>query len=709
MAAGRLLLPSWMPALDGDGFPIPNAKVFFYLNLTTTLAPVYEDEALSIPLANPVEANSSGRFPAVWADGDALYSASVEAPYGPAGVPFTYDNLSASLGADILIAGAAEAAANESVASASAAAAALAEIEDIVANAPDAPSVVNKANRNLDNVTTTDFSEKDILVSSGDTPIPLAEWRGLVVPPEAFGARSGIYNDAVGAANIVALNKAVAAGVIIDGGGRTYAISGRWTPTHAPKMRNINFRQVATTGVDRATTIFISGKTGVRVKDVTIDLNNIQAPGGTTMNSAQGLFIYQCADVDVRNTKIINGGAHSGLWLEQCQRGAVVDCAAENFIAEMASEPTDEVCQGVVIINCQDMQGARCGGYNLTANWPGRPSVWERKSRGFVLGSDNVRFSYDNCYGHLVGEGVDITGSNNRYGSVTNSQAYFCTLWGIKAANRTQYVTIKGGVVYAAERGGVVANSASAATGLLPQYCDIEGIIVINTGAGGLFSAAEGRMAFSIISQTGGPAGYPGGIRYINCLSIDDQTVPTTDYGFANRNFAEQAPNSTIPPNELINCRSVGHITGFQIGFNFPLAKGGGTANQSLATSGSAERIIWTVDIEDSSNLIDLTNGRFYAKVRGRYMVRALLHFDGASATGRREVHFYKNGSETNSRDRGQLNATATGQPIRVLAITTVTLDRGDYVEIFGYQNSGGALGIDRAQSYCEIVKIADA
>lgn len=134
MAAGRLLLPSWMPALDGDGFPIPNAKVYFYLNLTTTLAPVYEDEALTTPLANPVEANASGRFPAVWADGDALYSASVEAPYGPAGVPFTYDNLSASLGADILIAGAAETAANEAAQS-------LIEIEAAIQAAQNADGV----------------------------------------------------------------------------------------------------------------------------------------------------------------------------------------------------------------------------------------------------------------------------------------------------------------------------------------------------------------------------------------------------------------------------------------------------------------------------------------------------------------------------------------------------------------------------------------
>lgn len=113
MAAGRLLLPGWMPAVDGNGDPIPNAKVYFYYNKTTTLAPVFADEALSLQIANPVEANATGRFPAVWADGEILYSAAVEAPYGPAGVPFSYDNLSASLAAEIVLTEAAEAAADD--------------------------------------------------------------------------------------------------------------------------------------------------------------------------------------------------------------------------------------------------------------------------------------------------------------------------------------------------------------------------------------------------------------------------------------------------------------------------------------------------------------------------------------------------------------------------------------------------------------------
>lgn len=153
MASGRLLLPGWMPALDSDGAPIPNARVYFYDNGTDDLASVYSDDALTVPLSNPVYANSSGRFPAIWASDAITYSASVDAPYGPAGIPFTFDNLSVSIGADILIAGAAEAAANEALQSAEDSEQALADIIAFAADAPDAPSILNKANVDGSNVT----------------------------------------------------------------------------------------------------------------------------------------------------------------------------------------------------------------------------------------------------------------------------------------------------------------------------------------------------------------------------------------------------------------------------------------------------------------------------------------------------------------------------------------------------------------------------
>lgn len=93
MAAGRIVFGAWMPAVDANGVPIPNARIFFYDNETTILKSVYADQALTIPLPNPVSANSSGQFPDIWGDDAEIYSATIDAPYGPPGTPFTYDNV----------------------------------------------------------------------------------------------------------------------------------------------------------------------------------------------------------------------------------------------------------------------------------------------------------------------------------------------------------------------------------------------------------------------------------------------------------------------------------------------------------------------------------------------------------------------------------------------------------------------------------------
>jgi hypothetical protein len=68
MAAGRIIVPNIMPALDINADPVPGAKLYFYLNETTTLTTVYTTSALSVAHANPVVADASGVFPSIFAD-----------------------------------------------------------------------------------------------------------------------------------------------------------------------------------------------------------------------------------------------------------------------------------------------------------------------------------------------------------------------------------------------------------------------------------------------------------------------------------------------------------------------------------------------------------------------------------------------------------------------------------------------------------------
>lgn len=94
MAAGRLVFVGYMPAIDPDGVPYPDAKFTVFVNQTTTLAVVYADEALTTPLANPVLADSSGQFPPVWQDDGLLFSASISSQDQP--LAKTIDNLAPS-------------------------------------------------------------------------------------------------------------------------------------------------------------------------------------------------------------------------------------------------------------------------------------------------------------------------------------------------------------------------------------------------------------------------------------------------------------------------------------------------------------------------------------------------------------------------------------------------------------------------------------
>lgn len=109
MAAGVLVVPSLMPARDRNGRLVPGALFEVRTNRTTTRATVYSDSGLSVPLANPVVANSSGHFPAIWAeagttDDPTLYTVAIG---GPGGIsianPAVFHDWQPSLDADVAL------------------------------------------------------------------------------------------------------------------------------------------------------------------------------------------------------------------------------------------------------------------------------------------------------------------------------------------------------------------------------------------------------------------------------------------------------------------------------------------------------------------------------------------------------------------------------------------------------------------------------
>lgn len=94
MAAGRIVIPSHMPALDLNGNPVSGAKLTFYQNETTTLATVYANADLTVALPNPVIANSAGVFPTIFADDAFAFSVAItDADGAPIGDLRNLDNI----------------------------------------------------------------------------------------------------------------------------------------------------------------------------------------------------------------------------------------------------------------------------------------------------------------------------------------------------------------------------------------------------------------------------------------------------------------------------------------------------------------------------------------------------------------------------------------------------------------------------------------
>lgn len=95
--AGRIILGIANPALDANGNVDSGATLTFYQNGTTTPQSIYDAEDLLTPLTNPLACDAAGRFPAIWAESDAVYSVK----WTPTGeTPITYDDITPSIVVD---------------------------------------------------------------------------------------------------------------------------------------------------------------------------------------------------------------------------------------------------------------------------------------------------------------------------------------------------------------------------------------------------------------------------------------------------------------------------------------------------------------------------------------------------------------------------------------------------------------------------------
>ena len=128
---------------------------------------------------------------------------------------------------------------------------------------------------------------------------------------------------------------------------------------------------------------------------------------------------------------------------------------------------------------------------------------------------------------------------------------------------------------------------------------------------------------------------------------------------------------------------------------NGPAFSAYGSAYQSAANNTYTKIQYNTEEFDTNSNYDNATNYRFTPTIAGYYQINSTINFAGGGGFGFAVI--YKNGSVFKW-GNAIPNDVATGVVCQVNALVYFN-GSTDYVEIFGFQSSGGALNIGSSSS----------
>lgn len=125
---------------------------------------------------------------------------------------------------------------------------------------------------------------------------------------------------------------------------------------------------------------------------------------------------------------------------------------------------------------------------------------------------------------------------------------------------------------------------------------------------------------------------------------------------------------------------------------NPPACRARRTTNQSLTTAVAAA-IAFDAERYDTDSMhsTSVNTSRITIVTPGLYLLTGHVSF-ASNATGVREVYLYLNNT---TRLVDVVTTPVTGDSTRVTATTVYKLAAADYVEMFAYQTSGGALNVE--------------
>ncbi len=539
----------------------------------------------------------------------------------------------------------------------------------------------------------------------------------------------GVVGDGSTVESLDLIHQALQSGQIIDGQGLTYIVDGTVKPSSLVGLQNAKFNQVkskATVNVDtldfRDLSNYFLHNVKVHMGDEITTLfsddgnNGIRLGGSQTDAGAASVTTY-AENIWVSKVEITGNGCGAGLHIRHAKNFVVDSPTVRDRISGATPDPTNDSQNGIQFNNCESFALFGHQVRNLKTRLSGTPTVkWTRgilfaECRKFSVGVGTVR-EVDQGY-DLSGAVIDGTSPStyqgNREFSLSGAVASLCNTWGFKFANVTHDGTISACVADYCGLAGFVVSTQDTAFALAndsyrTQNLDFIGCKSINV-LGTSWASPGASYGFRVFGISG--HGYPRGIRFKQCNTTDNQNTPTTQWGFFSDADLIRYPSVGYNKNSasyLESCDSLGVTSGHSSGIGTNFCQISGTGTFSIATSGTFTAVDWNTDIVDATGLHNLAsnNNTIYIKVPGEYRLEVSISF-AANATGNRQVRFLKNGGVINRSTGVSIPSAAVA--CVVTSFISVSLVPGDRISIEAYQNSGGALNIDRAESYLSVSK----
>lgn len=540
---------------------------------------------------------------------------------------------------------------------------------------------------------------------------------GSFVSPLDYGAvGNGSTND------LAAFKLACESGKAVDGGGLTYAISGTCQPTSFVGLQNANFIQLAPTTASVAT-LAIVDINDFFIDNCSFNMGSTVDTGSSDDSSKNALRITHSVDgsyvtnFKITRVSVTGDGSGSRIQIRQAKRFLVDNCSVQNCQAGSSPDPTNDIMNGIDIGDAANYTLSNSFVYNLQSRVGGVFST--NFTRGILI-TESRDCVIIGCTVTAVDQAYDFSGGvggtapaayeGNRRWTISGCTSNNANTWGFKFANVARDGLVTGCIANNTGSGGFVvspAGSAATAEKYVTQNIDFVGCKAVNVLGNG--AAGINAIGFMIVAGVYYTT-FPRAIRFISCNVIDTQDTPTTVDGFKSEGNVVVYPNTGYDlaiANQVIGCSASANITNYlsgNLGSNYCQVTSQTALTQSIPNN-TQTVLTWDYNLSDRTGLHSTSSNtsNIYIKTPGFYRIEALIEFNN-SATGQRQINLRKNGvvidrTRSIGIPSGSINST-------LYSLTVEYLESGDFVSVFGFQDSGGALNVQSDQSHLLVARV---